>query len=64
MVEERWDELKSDPIDETTAVTMQSIKEILEESGDTDLLLSDDASRKAKLWALVSRLRARLFGRG
>ena len=64
MVEERWDELKSDPIDETTAVTMQSIKEILEESGDIDLLLSDDASRKAKLWAFVSRLRARLFGRG
>ena len=64
MVEERWDELKSDPIDETTAVTMQSIKEILEESGDTDLLLSDDASRKAKLWAFVSRLRARLFERG
>ena len=64
MVEERWDELKSDPIDETTAVTMQSIKEILEESGDIDLLLSDDASRKAKLWGFVSRLRARLFGRG
>ncbi len=35
----RLDELESDPVQETTAVTMRSIKEILAETGDTGLLM-------------------------